>query len=91
MKQKKVKKEVKTHLLYPHHLPFLLIGVLLSFLTHLVEATYETIDIAFVSEAILMMLARGSIIRNVNFTVFAEITFFGDPIFAHWAGGRGVG
>ena len=48
---------MKTHLLYPHHLPFLLIGVLLSFLTYLVEAAYETIDIAFVSEAILMMLA----------------------------------
>jgi hypothetical protein len=75
---------VESHLFYPSHLPLLLVGVLLSFLACLVEATDKTFDIAFMSKAVLVMLPRRDIVRDVNVTVFAEISLLGDPVFGHW-------
>ena len=41
---------------YPHHFPFLLICVLLLFLSSLVESANKTFDIAFMSKTILVVL-----------------------------------
>lgn len=66
---------LNTHPFYSHHLPFLFICVLLLFLSRLVEATNKTFDVAFMSKAILVVLSRGDIIRDISVAVFAEITF----------------
>jgi hypothetical protein len=73
------------HLFYSHHLPLLLIGILLTFLACLVEATNKTFDVAFMSKAVLVMLSRRDIVCNINVAIFAEIAFLRDPIFAHWS------
>jgi hypothetical protein len=76
-----IEKIVRTDLFYPSHLPLLLIGVLLLLLTHLVEATHETLDVALMSKAILMMLSGRDVVRYVDVAVLAKVAFLGDPIF----------
>jgi hypothetical protein len=83
IREKRTGKGEGSHLFYPPHLSFLLICILLPFLASLVKAAHKTLDIAFMSKTVLVMLPRRSVVRNVNVAVFAEITLFGDPIFAH--------
>lgn len=78
-----IEKMVGTHLFYPPHLPFLFIGILLLLLTSLVEATHETLDVALVSKAILMMLSRRDVVRYVDVAILAEVALLGNPIFTH--------
>ena len=78
-----IEKMVGTHLFYPSHFPLLFIGILLLLLTGLVEATHETLDVALVSETILMMLSRRDVVRYVDVAILAKVALFGNPIFAH--------
>ena len=72
-----------THLFYTLHFPLLLFQILLMFLSSLVNAANEPLQVTLMSHAILMMLARGSIVCNVDVAVLAEVLFLRDPIFAH--------
>ena len=59
------------YLLYASDLALLLLQVLLAFLAGLVETTDESLDVALVLEASLMLPARGCIIGDVNVAVLA--------------------
>jgi hypothetical protein len=85
-----IEKMVGTHLFYPSHFPLLFIGILLLLLTSLVEATHETLDVALVSKAILMMLSRRDVVRYVDVAILAKVAFLGNPIFTHCTLGLSV-
>ncbi len=73
----------RTYLFHALHLAFFLFQVLLLLLASLVDPPDKAFDIALVAHAVLVLLARGRIVCDVDVAVLAKVLFLGDPILAH--------
>lgn len=75
--------ELRTYLLDPRHIPFLLLQVMFPPLALLVQPAHEPLDVALVTETGLVLPPRRDIICDVNVAVLAEVLLVCDPVFGH--------
>lgn len=73
----------RTYLFHALHLAFFLFQVLLLLLASFVDSPDKAFNAALVAHAVLMLLARGGIVCDVDVAVLAKVLFLGYPVLAH--------